>query len=356
MIIEEILAEIKAKTHDSKAEEFLKYRDVALGSDKHKPFTLYPDMSRSIDDIVSVIGMITSEGSPLLSIVSSFLLQRKAGGTQVYFDDGLNTFPHTHNYTEFGYVVEGQYNAHIDGKEIIFNKGNIFLTDRNTTHNEILYRRNSVVLFFSVGNSFFDKTMHHDVYDSETENFIKKFVLGKGFGFIQLIPKEDNCQVPGLLEKILAELWRPHPGTMHLIIGYLEWILNLIPAEYEIVVQRNDRSNAGNFLFMEIRRYLENNYQDITLNHLISQFGHNMNYFNRLIKAKAGMTFTAFLQNIKLEKAEYLLKTTDLPVEEVARQVGYENLSYFYKIFHKKYNLTPHNLRNKLFSVECLPK
>jgi AraC-like DNA-binding protein len=51
------------------------------------------------------------------------------------------------------------------------------------------------------------------------------------------------------------------------------------------------------------------------------------------------------LQNIRLEKAEFLLKTTSFTIEEIAHQAGYENLSYFYRIFQKKFNKTPKDLR-----------
>jgi AraC-like DNA-binding protein/mannose-6-phosphate isomerase-like protein (cupin superfamily) len=345
MTIEEILTEIKARTYNPKADAYPKYQDVASRASESSPFIIYPDKSRSIDDIISVFGMITSEGSPLVSMLNSYLLRRRADGIQAYFDDGLLTMPHTHNYAEFGYVAEGKCHVHVENQEYIFNKGEIFLIDRNTTHNENLYMRNSVILFISVANTFFDKTMHHDVYDSETEKFIKKYVVGRGYRFIRLIPKGNNCQVPDLFGKILSELWQPHPGTKHLIIGYVEWILNMLPVEYEIVVQQNDSRTAGDFLFKEIRQYIENNYRYVTLTDIVKQYGHNMNYFNRLIKTKTGMTFSAFVQNLKLEKAEVLLRTTDFPVEEIARIIGYENLSYFYKIFRKKFDITPHNLR-----------
>jgi hypothetical protein len=54
------------------------------------------------------------------------------------------------------------------------------------------------------------------------------------------------------------------------------------------------------------------------------------------------MTFSAFAQNIKLEKVEFLLKTTDLPVEEVTRQ----------PVLREKFDLTPNNLRNQKFSAD----
>jgi YesN/AraC family two-component response regulator len=149
---------------------------------------------------------------------------------------------------------------------------------------------------------------------------------------------------------MFSELWRPHPGTTYLIIDYVEWILNLVPAECDIEVHRKDRNDAKNILFEEIRCYLEDHYLDTTIYDLIEKYGHNMNYFNRLIRNHTGMTYSSFLQNIRLEKAEFLLKTTNFTVEEIAQQTGYENLSCFYKIFHKKFNMTPKDLRKSLLS------
>jgi mannose-6-phosphate isomerase-like protein (cupin superfamily) len=186
MIIKEILAEISARPYPFSPETFPKYQDIVANAGKQSPFTIYPDESRSIGDIVSVMGMITSEGSPLLTIANSFLIHRKAGGVQVEFEDGLRTPPHTHNYAELGYVAEGQFHTHIEGREYLFSKGDLFLINKKTSHNECLYQRNSVVLFLSIANTFFDKNMHHEVYDSRTEKFIQRFIIntgGESYGF-----------------------------------------------------------------------------------------------------------------------------------------------------------------------------
>jgi YesN/AraC family two-component response regulator len=113
-------------------------------------------------------------------------------------------------------------------------------------------------------------------------------------------------------------------------------------------VQGKDRNVAGSVLFKDVRRYLEENYKNTTADDLIGQFGHNRDYFTRLIKKYTGMTYSEFLQNIKLEKAEALLKTTGFNVEDIAQQTGYENLSYFYKIFQKRFSMTPNELRKSL--------
>jgi len=355
MIIEEILSEIKLKNIKHKPKTFINNKDDLQNAIENTPSTFYPDMSRSIGDILTVMGMITSEDSPLVTLLNGYLLNRQSGGVQFYFDDGLLTLEHTHNFVEFGYVAEGQLHVYINNHVCIFNKGDIFLIDKNTKHYEKIFKKDMIVLFFSIANTFFDKSIHHETYDNLAEKFIKDFIMGEGYHFLRCVPKKGSCQVPGLFEKIVSEIWKPHSGTMHLVIGYMEWIFDLIPLEYEIIVNKKDnREIAKDFLFLEIRRYLENNYQDISLENLIEQYGHNMNYYNNLIKCKTGMTFSAFVQNLKLEKAEILLRTTDFSVEDVARQIGYENLSYFYRIFKNKFNLTPYNLRKLKLPVDHL--
>jgi hypothetical protein len=58
------------------SELYQKYQNIFLNRDTHSHFTFYPDQSRSIDDIVSVIGMMTTKGSPLLSIIDFKIVSR----------------------------------------------------------------------------------------------------------------------------------------------------------------------------------------------------------------------------------------------------------------------------------------
>jgi AraC-like DNA-binding protein len=128
-------------------------------------------------------------------------------------------------------------------------------------------------------------------------------------------------------------------------MGCVERLLSLLPLDYQVSVEWKNRKAAQNHLFEKIRRLLEERYQNVSMGDLIAAFGHDTFYFNRLIKRHTGLTYSAFLQNIRLEKAALLLKTTEYPVEKVARKVGYENLSYFYKIFVNKFKVNPREMR-----------
>jgi len=52
------------------------------------------------------------------------------------------------------------------------------------------------------------------------------------------------------------------------------------------------------------------------------------------------------VQHLRLSAAERLLKTTSLPVSEIARQVGYENVTFFYRIFERRRGCRPGEYRN----------
>jgi len=72
-------------------------------------------------------------------------------------------------------------------------------------------------------------------------------------------------------------------------------------------------------------------------------------YLSRLFKRKSGMKFSAYLLNVRMEKARQLLeKAPDLPVSEVAAEVGFNDYSYFIQTYKKVFGETPGKFRSNL--------
>lgn len=96
-----------------------------------------------------------------------------------------------------------------------------------------------------------------------------------------------------------------------------------------------------------ILKYIVTNFQNGSLNEL-SEIIHQPNYkICKIIKKQTGQTFTELLQHEKLKTAEKLLITTTLTMQEIIQEVGYENISYFYRLFKKEYKTTPQVYREK---------
>lgn len=67
----------------------------------------------------------------------------------------------------------------------------------------------------------------------------------------------------------------------------------------------------------------------------------NENYLGRLYKRQTGKSFSAYLNEIRLEKACALLRETDDPVIAVALATGFNNVTYFNRIFKRHMGVTP---------------
>ena len=67
--------------------------------------------------------------------------------------------------------------------------------------------------------------------------------------------------------------------------------------------------------------------------------------FKRRFTQATGLTPLEYVHTLRLEEAKQLLETTDLPIDAVANEVGYEDGSFFRRLFRRKVSLSPHAYR-----------
>jgi transcriptional regulator GlxA family with amidase domain len=67
--------------------------------------------------------------------------------------------------------------------------------------------------------------------------------------------------------------------------------------------------------------------------------------FVRRFRQATGMTPLDYIQALRLEEAKQMLETSDLPVEAIANEVGYEETSFFGRLFRRDVGLTPAQYR-----------
>ena len=82
-----------------------------------------------------------------------------------------------------------------------------------------------------------------------------------------------------------------------------------------------------------------------SLSALARRYSYSTTYLSELIHERCGMTFTELVTEQRMERAAMLLRATQLPVREVARQVGYAGTSNFYKAFRARFGCGPAEYR-----------
>ena len=92
-------------------------------------------------------------------------------------------------------------------------------------------------------------------------------------------------------------------------------------------------------------RYIDSQYRTAVLSRIAEDFNLSLSAVSRMIKKNTGFTFVELLMRKRFQKALMFLVETELPVEQIAANIGYENLSYFYRQFKAHYGVTPSRYR-----------
>jgi len=98
-------------------------------------------------------------------------------------------------------------------------------------------------------------------------------------------------------------------------------------------------------LIISVLSYIEDHYRDGELSELANQLHYDFYWLSKEIKKRTGKTYTELVQAKRLSQAAYLLNTTTKSVMDIAMEVGYDNISYFHRIFQKRYGVTPRKYR-----------
>ena len=109
----------------------------------------------------------------------------------------------------------------------------------------------------------------------------------------------------------------------------------------------NNFPEINNKFLQDIICYLNEHISEkIYLNDLEKKFTTNRNKINSIFKDTTGLTCMKFLLKIRIDLAKLLISNTDLPISEICVRTGFEDSSYFTKLFKKEVGKTPTEFKN----------
>ena len=257
---------------------------------------------------------------------------------------------HRHNYLEFMYVYGGEMVTIIDDQEIVIKQGELLLLNQNIEHAIKYTNENDIIFNFIIKPEFLEFLSGMAEEQNEVFSFIFDALYSYDNKGEYLIFKVSNNEiVRNHIEAIITNIYQQqlnHSFTLKLLVGLLLTELMNNPH----LIETYESNNYNKLVVISILKYITLNYQEGSLSVLAKQI-HQPDYkICKLIKEHTGSTFKQLIQEERLKAAANLLKTTSWPIVEIMQEVGYENITYFYKIFKEKFKITPsiyrnHNLR-----------
>ena len=89
----------------------------------------------------------------------------------------------------------------------------------------------------------------------------------------------------------------------------------------------------------------ENYREDMNLKTLAYKYHMNTSYLGQIFQKEVGCSFAQYLSNTKNRKAKDLILSTNMRINDIAKEVGYPDTSYFYRKFKQCYGVSPASLR-----------
>jgi AraC-like DNA-binding protein len=252
-------------------------------------------------------------------------------------------FPeHTHDYIEAVYMCGGETTHVINGKELTLKEGELLILGQNARQEILPAGEGDIAINFIIQPAFFDKTL--EMLGAE-ETPIKKFLISSLFddeyqGYLHF-KVAGVLPVQNLIENLIWTLLH-NTSNKRNINQITMGLLFMQLLNHTDKLSHESREDAA---IMDILRYIDENYKDGSLTHAAELLHYDFYWLSHEIKNRTGKTYTEHLQEKRLSQSAFLLKNTTLSVEEFALAVGYENKSYFHRIFTSKFGTTPRKYR-----------
>lgn len=261
-------------------------------------------------------------------------------------------FPeHTHDFIEVVYMCSGKTTHIINGKAIDLNEGELLFLGQNAKQEILPASGNDIAVNFIILPQFFNKTF--EMLGAE-ETPLKKFLIESLFkeenpGYLHF-RVADVLPVQNLIENLLWTLINNTSNKRNInqtTMGLL--FMQLLNHTDKLVYQTKEEA-----AMLQIFKYIEENYQNGSLTEVAKLLHYDFYWLSHEVKNQTGKTYTELLQDKRLAQASYLLKNTKIGIDEISKAVGYENKSYFHRLFVRHFGISPKKFRDGCISCSNL--
>lgn len=291
-------------------------------------------------DAVGVVehGEILSSGKGQLSPYQNILFNKQTRYSKVPL--------HRHSYLEMFYIYAGRCTATINGRRVTLETGDVCIMDTQAVHAIDPTGEEDIVLNCLMGQKYFNAQFIGRLASSGmVAQFLADALNGHNKHDQYLL--FHTAEVPivrELFENAFCEYLDPGVCSEDLLDSYMTLIFIQLARCYQSTKEAEYHQESRRYM-TEVLRYIEQNFATCTLEETAAQFSFSPNYLSRALKKATGFSFKELVDQNRLKQAAFLLRSTGLPIAEIAPRCGWSNLNQFYKKFAAGYGVTPRQYR-----------
>lgn len=260
---------------------------------------------------------------------------------------------HCHDCLEINYITQGSGHYIIEDKSYPISEGDVFLIN-NAEHHMAVHDGTLTMMVFIFTPNF--------VWENPAEyNYLEPF-FSQNASFSNRISTNHSYyhECSALFRQIIAEYHQQTAGWQLIIKALLLLFLGYLNRQCLLndttEISSSHRINSYDKL-RPVIEYIHDHFQErITLEQLAKEAHMNKSYLSAYFSNAMKLHIVEYIEQVRISNAKLLLKTTSLPITEIAYASGFNNLSYFNRIFKRITRTTPlkyrANSKNNTISEE----
>ncbi|MCI5642613.1 MAG: AraC family transcriptional regulator [Peptoniphilus sp.] len=247
-------------------------------------------------------------------------------------------------------LVRG-YEESFNSLENIFNKGRgkILRPNPRDIHVDQKYKsqidKKIFELLIKIG--FQDRAGSYEIVDEVLQDMVSRNMTQEYVksNIIRLLVEVINYFSRGKLQSDLSLITVKSIETI-VDSNNIEDVKKSIENTLDLISSGLEREDELELAMNNAKAYIEKYYmKDISLDEISMVAGYSRSYFSRSFKKEIGMNFSKYLIDIRIKKAEKLIKNSDKSIYDISLEVGFNEYSYFSKAFKDAYGISPKEYR-----------
>lgn len=256
-----------------------------------------------------------------------------------------STQEHNHTFFEMTYVISGNCTQHTENHYMLLNEGDFCILPPGMSHT-LFHNEESKVLLILVR----DDTMKSlfpflSTGQDMMSNFFHDIMCKDQLSYFLLFHTEKDAYIRHGLLTLKEEMTNNDVYSDRIALAKLSDLL----LHMNRICQNVELSPGENFADQDqqILSMIYEQYATITLSQLAEALHYSIPYCSKYLKKNLGCTFSELIQKVRFQQAKTLLENSNLPVNQIGKNIGYETPENFFRAFKKAYGITPSQYRKE---------
>lgn len=257
---------------------------------------------------------------------------------------------HFHNQYEIFYLLEGERRFFFDNRSYLVKGGSLILVDENSIHmttanSEREIGHDRIILYVER-----DKMKEFDRLFPNL-NLVKFFHQHYGVFPLNERQQREFIDLYTRLQDEFDSKKRNYRAMIETEI--IQYFIRFMRENHTPAIEHTDVSAPSKYQnIYAVADYISEHFDEtITLDLLADQFYISKYYLSRTFKEITGYGISEYLNIHRIREAKRLLEETDLSVQQIARKLGYESITYFEKVFKTYMTMSPLKYRKTMNTV-----